>query len=78
MCRFFISGPKVFHVGVNEKVFVQMGPGHLNKPVKLYLKDEISSTVVSEMKTVTCTKEDKIEIAELKVCKLHTQTKSKQ
>uniref|UniRef100_A0A3P9C6H6 Complement C4B (Chido/Rodgers blood group) n=1 Tax=Maylandia zebra TaxID=106582 RepID=A0A3P9C6H6_9CICH len=65
--RFFISGPKVFHVGVNEKVFVQMGPGHLNKPVKLYLKDEISSTVVSEMKTVTCTKEDKIEIAELKL-----------
>ncbi|XP_006801498.1 complement C4-like [Neolamprologus brichardi] len=65
--RFFISGPKVFHVGVNEKVFVQMGPGHLNEPVNLYLKDEISSTVVSEMKTVRCTKEDKIEIAELKL-----------
>lgn len=65
-------------MGVNEKVFVQMGPGYLNKGVTLYLKDEISNTVVSGMKTVTCTKEDKIEIAELTVCRLYTQTKSKQ
>ncbi|KAM8735978.1 complement C4-B [Acanthopagrus schlegelii] len=62
--RFFISAPGVFHVGVNEKVFVQMG-----KPcrVKLYLKHEIQGTVVSEEKTVECTAEGEIQTVELMI-----------
>lgn len=67
VCRFFISAPGVFHVGVNEKVFVQMGGSHLNKIVTLYLEHESSTTVVSERKTVECTAEGQIKTVELMV-----------
>uniref|UniRef100_A0A8C9WYZ5 Complement C4B (Chido/Rodgers blood group) n=1 Tax=Sander lucioperca TaxID=283035 RepID=A0A8C9WYZ5_SANLU len=62
--RFFISAPRVFHVGVNEKVFVQMGKSHLNNPVTLYLRHEISQTVVSARKTTQCAVEGEIKIVE--------------
>lgn len=53
-------------MGVNEKVFVQMGAAHLNTEVTLYLEDE-SGTVVSEQKTVLCTEESGIKEKELMV-----------
>ncbi|XP_032374181.1 complement C4-B [Etheostoma spectabile] len=64
---FFITAPRVFHVGVNEKVFVQMGKSHLNNPVTIYLRHEISSTDVSEKKTVQCTAEGEIKTVELMI-----------
>uniref|UniRef100_A0A672ZPR3 Complement 4B (Chido blood group) n=1 Tax=Sphaeramia orbicularis TaxID=375764 RepID=A0A672ZPR3_9TELE len=62
--RFFISAPGVFHVGVKEKVFVQMGKSHLNNVVTLYLEHETTSVLLSERKTVTCTAEEKGETVE--------------
>ncbi|XP_030606148.1 complement C4-B-like isoform X2 [Archocentrus centrarchus] len=65
--RFIISAPNVFHVGVNERVFVQMGGRHLNKPVTLYLEHETLNTALSEKKTVMCTEEEKNKIVKLKL-----------
>nr|XP_046255837.1 complement C4-B [Scatophagus argus] len=64
---FFISAPRVFHVGVHEKVFVQMGEAHLNNPVTLYLEHELKGTVVSEKKTVVCASEGEIKTVELMI-----------
>ncbi|XP_038567629.1 complement C4-B-like [Micropterus salmoides] len=64
---FFISAPGVFHVGVNEKVFVQMGRSHLNNPVTLYLEHETTNTRVSVQKTVLCTVEGEIKTVELMI-----------
>lgn len=64
--RFLITAPRVFRVGVNEKVFVQMGAAHLNTEVTLYLEDE-SGIVVSEQKTVLCTEESGTKEKELMV-----------
>uniref|UniRef100_A0AAX7UU10 Anaphylatoxin-like domain-containing protein n=1 Tax=Astatotilapia calliptera TaxID=8154 RepID=A0AAX7UU10_ASTCA len=50
--RFIISAPNVFHVGVNEKVFVQMET--CNRPVSLYLEDEVSNTILSEKGNASC------------------------
>uniref|UniRef100_A0AAQ4S3Q1 Complement C4B (Chido/Rodgers blood group) n=1 Tax=Gasterosteus aculeatus aculeatus TaxID=481459 RepID=A0AAQ4S3Q1_GASAC len=63
--RFFISAPHVFHVGVNEKVFVQMGNSYLNNPVTLYLEHEATGTLVSEKKTDGTTTEGQIKTVEL-------------
>ncbi|XP_033983582.1 complement C4-B [Trematomus bernacchii] len=63
---FFISAPGVFHVGVNEKVFVQMGKSHFNIPVTLYLEFETGG-LLSEKITTTCTEEHKIQTVELKI-----------
>lgn len=62
-CRFFISAPGVFHVGVNEKVLVQMGK---SCRVKLYLQHEIRG-IVSTEKTAECTAEGEIQTVELMV-----------
>ncbi len=67
VCRFFISAPGVFHMGVNEKVFVQMGGSHLNHPVTLYLEHEATSTVMTPKKTAVCTAEGQIKTVELMV-----------
>ncbi|XP_041797665.1 complement C4-B [Chelmon rostratus] len=64
---FFISAPGVFHVGVNEKVFVQMGKSHLNYPVTLYLEREIGNIVVSAKKTVVCAGERETKTVELMI-----------
>uniref|UniRef100_A0A8C5BZ65 Uncharacterized protein n=1 Tax=Gadus morhua TaxID=8049 RepID=A0A8C5BZ65_GADMO len=45
---FFISAPKVFHVNVKEKVFVQT-----SSATTLYLEDERSGEVVSDKKTTS-------------------------
>ncbi|XP_076594325.1 complement C4-B [Chaetodon auriga] len=65
--RFFISAPGVFHVGVNEKVFVQMGVSHLNNPITLYLEHEVTSIILSAKKTIVCTVEEKVETVELMI-----------
>ncbi|XP_023155190.2 complement C4-B [Amphiprion ocellaris] len=64
---FFISAPNVFHVGVKEKAFVQMGRPHLNNLVTLHLEHESTGTVVSESKTVLCTHEGEIKTVELMI-----------
>ncbi|XP_039885489.1 complement C4-like [Simochromis diagramma] len=61
--RFIISAPNVFHVGVYEKVFVQMET--CNRPVSLYLEDEISNTILSEKGNASCT--EKTELVKLKL-----------
>ncbi len=63
VCRFFISAPGVFHVGVKEKVFVQIGHSH---PVTLYLEHETDG-IVSEQKTVVRATEGEIKTVELMV-----------
>ncbi|XP_078027937.1 complement C4-B-like [Epinephelus lanceolatus] len=64
---FLISAPGVFHVGVNEKVSVQMGKTYLNIPVTLYLEHEASATIVSEKKTTQCTVEGEVKTVELMI-----------
>ncbi|KAF3839878.1 hypothetical protein F7725_018595 [Dissostichus mawsoni] len=64
---FFISAPGVFHVGVNEKVFVQMGKSHFNIPVTLYLELGNGEAVLSDKIITTCTEKDKIQTVELKI-----------
>ncbi|KAM6995331.1 LOW QUALITY PROTEIN: complement C4-B [Tautogolabrus adspersus] len=64
---FFISAPGVFHVGVKEKVFVQMGRSRLNNVITLYLEHEISNTIVSEKKTAECTEDGTIKTVELMI-----------
>lgn len=54
-------------MGVNEKVFVQMGTSHLNKPVTLYLEREVGSVLVSARKTIVCAVEGQIKTVELMV-----------
>ncbi|XP_040901233.1 complement C4-B [Toxotes jaculatrix] len=66
---FFISAPNVFHVGVKEKVFVQMGRSYLNNPVTLHLEHEISGTVVSEKVPAQCTSERDTVTVELMINK---------
>lgn len=67
MCRFFISAPGVFHVGVNEKVFVQMGAPHLHKIITLYLEHESSNYVLSRKETVVFEAESDVKTVELMV-----------
>ncbi|KAI9536511.1 hypothetical protein NQZ68_032306 [Dissostichus eleginoides] len=64
---FFISAPGVFHVGVNEKVFVQMGKSHFNIPVTLYLELGTGEGLLSDKIITTCTEKDKIQTVELKI-----------
>ncbi|XP_034084143.1 complement C4-B [Gymnodraco acuticeps] len=66
---FFISAPGVFHVGVNEKVFVQMGKSHFNIPVTLYLEYETGG-MLSDPITTMCTEDNKIQTVELKLSDL--------
>uniref|UniRef100_A0A3Q3MGX7 Complement C4B (Chido/Rodgers blood group) n=1 Tax=Mastacembelus armatus TaxID=205130 RepID=A0A3Q3MGX7_9TELE len=69
LCSFFISAPRFFHVGVKEKVLVQMGKHHLNTVVTLYLEHETTNTLVSEKKGVECKNESDIKLVELKINK---------
>ncbi|XP_076016733.1 complement C4-B [Genypterus blacodes] len=66
--RFFISAPTWFHVGVKEKVFVQLGGSHLNNPVTFYLEDE-KGTVMSEKIQTMCANEGDTKIIELMINK---------
>lgn len=42
-----MTAPSVFHVGVKERVSVQLGPTLFNKPVTLYLEHETSRELMS-------------------------------
>uniref|UniRef100_A0A3B3ZXL7 Uncharacterized protein n=1 Tax=Periophthalmus magnuspinnatus TaxID=409849 RepID=A0A3B3ZXL7_9GOBI len=49
----FISAPNVFHEGVKEKVFVQLGKNHLNKNLRIYLEHESLGIVLSDTKKLS-------------------------
>lgn len=57
----------MFHVGVIEKVFVQLGKRHLNNGVTLYLEHQTCNTIVSDKKTVDSTSESGSTMVELMV-----------
>uniref|UniRef100_A0A3P9N1S6 Complement C4B (Chido/Rodgers blood group) n=1 Tax=Poecilia reticulata TaxID=8081 RepID=A0A3P9N1S6_POERE len=63
--RFFISAPSVFHVGVKEKVLVQMEGKYLNKPVSVYLEEQ--GKLMSEKKETQCRTEEDMNIVELMI-----------
>ncbi|KAM6967498.1 complement C4-B [Aplochiton taeniatus] len=65
--QFFISAPNVFHVGVTEKVFVQLGKSLVNVPVTIYLEDELTGRLMSEKRTTSYTKEGDVQTVELKI-----------
>lgn len=67
MCRFFISAPGVFHVGVDKKVFIQVGKSHLHKTITVYLEHETTNSLMSEKKTVVPTEDGKVATVELMV-----------
>ncbi|KAL0985509.1 hypothetical protein UPYG_G00157810 [Umbra pygmaea] len=65
--RFLISAPSVFHVGVKESVYVQLGKDLLNKPVSFYLEHEETNKLMSEKVIQTCTREGQIQTVELQI-----------
>uniref|UniRef100_A0A4W5L792 Complement C3/4/5 macroglobulin domain-containing protein n=1 Tax=Hucho hucho TaxID=62062 RepID=A0A4W5L792_9TELE len=65
--RFFISAPNVFHVGVKERVYVQLGKALLNKRVTLFLEHEVTSNLMSQKNSTVCTEEGQIQTVELEV-----------
>ncbi|KAK2844442.1 hypothetical protein Q5P01_011101 [Channa striata] len=65
--RLFISAPNVFHVGIKEKVFVQLGKRHLDNPVTLYLEHESDGVVVSKKETTSCNDERDTKTVELMI-----------
>lgn len=54
-------------MGVNEKVFVQMGPSHLHRPITLYLEHETNNALLSDKKIVSFTEMGQVQTAELMV-----------
>ncbi|XP_034029560.1 alpha-2-macroglobulin-like [Thalassophryne amazonica] len=67
--RFFISAPRVFHVGVKEKVLVQVEGIHLNNVITFYLEHESTTTLMSVKTTATCAEMGSIKTVELMVDK---------
>ncbi|XP_034030928.1 LOW QUALITY PROTEIN: complement C4-B [Thalassophryne amazonica] len=67
--RFFISAPRVFHVGVKEKVLVQVEGIHLNNVINIYLEHESTTTLMSVKTTATCAEMGSIKTVELMVDK---------
>uniref|UniRef100_A0A674EAD5 Complement C4B (Chido/Rodgers blood group) n=1 Tax=Salmo trutta TaxID=8032 RepID=A0A674EAD5_SALTR len=65
--RFFISAPNVFHVGVKERVYVQLGKALLNKRVTLFLEHEATTHRMSQKSSTVCTEEGQIQTVELEV-----------
>uniref|UniRef100_A0A3Q2CNM6 Complement C4B (Chido/Rodgers blood group) n=1 Tax=Cyprinodon variegatus TaxID=28743 RepID=A0A3Q2CNM6_CYPVA len=64
--RVFITAPNVFHLGVKEKVLVQVGGQYLNKRFKVYLESQYGA-LVSEQETAMCRTEDKPDTVELMI-----------
>ncbi|KAK0153541.1 hypothetical protein N1851_004683 [Merluccius polli] len=62
--RFFISAPKVFHVNVKEKVFVQT-----SSVTTLYLEDESSGRIVSDVQKTSPSHNGKVQTVELMIDK---------
>uniref|UniRef100_A0A673XN65 Complement C4B (Chido/Rodgers blood group) n=1 Tax=Salmo trutta TaxID=8032 RepID=A0A673XN65_SALTR len=65
--RFFISAPNVFHVGVKERVYVQLGKALLNKRVTLFLEHEATTHRMSQKSSTVCTEEGQIQTVELEL-----------
>ncbi|KAI5618286.1 complement C4-B, partial [Silurus asotus] len=65
--RFLVTAPNVFHVGVNEKVSVQVGEGLLNKPVTCYLEQEVKRILMSKQETIHITQRKNIGMLELQI-----------
>ncbi|XP_074539999.1 complement C4-B [Halichoeres trimaculatus] len=66
--RFFISAPGVFHVGVKEKVFVQMGNSYFNQPVNIFLEHPtVRNTRLTEKIPVPHKENEHIQTVELMI-----------
>lgn len=68
--RFLVTAPSIIHVGVKEKVSVQVGEGLLNVPVTCYLEQEVGRVLVSKREPIWITEKGKIETLELEVNKM--------
>ncbi|XP_029101741.1 complement C4-B [Scleropages formosus] len=64
---FLVTAPSVFHVGVKERVSVQLPSSLLNQPVLLYLEHETSGLLMSNRATFQMTQEKQIGVVELEV-----------
>ncbi|XP_060777748.1 complement C4-B isoform X2 [Neoarius graeffei] len=65
--KFLVTAPSIFHVGVEEKVSVQVGEGLLNKPVTCHLEQEVGRVLMSKRQTTQITEKGKIERLELQI-----------
>lgn len=69
--RYLLTAPSIFHVGVKERVSVQVGKGLLNKPVTCYLEQEVNRVLMSKRETIQITDEGKVGTLELQVNKMY-------
>lgn len=67
--RFLVTAPSIFHVGVKEKVSVQVGEGLLNKPVTCYLEQDVKRVLMSKRETTQISEKGKVATLELQVNK---------
>ncbi|XP_030639249.1 complement C4 [Chanos chanos] len=65
--RFLVTAPSVFHVGVKERVSVQVGKSLLNQQVTCYLEQEKGRIPMSHKQSQTIRAEGHIETLELEV-----------
>lgn len=62
--------PSIFHIGVKERVSVQVGEGLLNKPVTCYLEQEVKRVPMSKRELIHISEKGKSGILELQVNKM--------
>lgn len=65
--RFLVTAPSVFHVGVKERVSVQVGEGLLNQPVICYLEREVKPIHMSNEGTISISQEGEVGTIDLQV-----------
>uniref|UniRef100_A0A6Q2X2Z7 Anaphylatoxin-like domain-containing protein n=1 Tax=Esox lucius TaxID=8010 RepID=A0A6Q2X2Z7_ESOLU len=65
--QFLILAPSVFHVGVKERIYIQVGKALLNSHISLHLEHETSTTKVSEEVSLSFTGEGQVKTVELQV-----------
>uniref|UniRef100_A0AAY5KEE8 Complement 4B (Chido blood group) n=1 Tax=Esox lucius TaxID=8010 RepID=A0AAY5KEE8_ESOLU len=70
LCRFLILAPSVFHVGVKERIYIQVGKALLNSHISLHLEHETSTTKVSEEVSLSFTGEGQVKTVELQMSEL--------
>uniref|UniRef100_A0A8C9VTP5 Complement C4B (Chido/Rodgers blood group) n=1 Tax=Scleropages formosus TaxID=113540 RepID=A0A8C9VTP5_SCLFO len=70
--EFLVTAPSVFHVGVKERVSVQLPSSLLNQPVLLYLEHETSGLLMSNRATFQMTQEKQIGVDREKMSSLPT------
>ncbi|KAB5586975.1 hypothetical protein PHYPO_G00007650 [Pangasianodon hypophthalmus] len=64
---FLVTAPSIFHVGVKERVSVQVGEGLLNRPVTCYLEQEVGHVLMSKRETKEIPKDEKIGTLDLQI-----------